>query len=104
MYTEEHIDTTEVCPVCKGTGKITPSVLFTDEIENKVNYIIKELNKSKLTIRVHPYVAAYLTKGFWSLRKKWAMKFFKRIKVESDSSYNFMEYHFYDENLEEIIL
>jgi ribonuclease G len=101
---EEHIDTTEVCPVCKGTGKVTPTVLLTDELENKVAYIFKELNKSKLTIKVHPYVGAYLTKGLWSIKSKWALTFFKRIKIESVDSQNFMEYHFLDENLEEIIL
>ncbi len=101
---EEHIDTTEVCPVCKGSGKVTPTVLFTDELENRVNYIFSELNKKRLTIRVHPYVAAYLTKGIWSIKQKWAFKFFKRINVESIGSQDMTEYHFLDENLEEIIL
>ena len=101
---EEHVDTTEVCPVCKGTGKVTPSVLFTDELENKVAYIFKDLNKKRLTIKVHPYLAAYLNQGIWSIKNQWAFKYFKRIYIESVSSHNFMEYHFFDENLEEIIL
>jgi ribonuclease G len=100
---EEHVDTAEVCPTCKGSGKVTPSVLLVDELESKVNFIFKELNKNKLIIKVHPYVAAYLTKGFWSLKNKWSLKFMKRIVVEEVPSLSMLEYHFYDENQDEII-
>ena len=101
---EEHVETAEVCPVCRGTGKITPAILFTDELDHKVNYIFSDLNKKKLTLKVHPYVAAFLTKGFWSPKRKWAFKYFRRIIVEEVNSYSFLEYHFLDENMEEIIL
>jgi len=101
---EEHIETAEVCPACKGTGVIVPSVLFADELNKKVIYILKDLNKKKLMLKVHPYVAAFLTKGFKSMQKKWFFKFFKWIKVEGNSSYAYFDYHFFDENNEEIIL
>ena len=101
---EEHVDTAEMCPSCKGTGKVTPTILFADELSSKVNYIFKDLNKKSLTLKVHPYVAAYLTKGIKSFRRKWAFKYFKRITIEGVNSYSFMEYHFYDDNIEEIIL
>lgn len=101
---EEIIETAEKCPTCRGTGKIMPTVLFVDELHNKVKYILKDLNKKRLYIKVHPYIAAYLTKGFKSYRNNWFFKFFKWVRVESNSSYSFMEYHFFDENMEEIIL
>jgi ribonuclease G len=101
---EEHVDTAEVCPSCKGTGKVTPSILFADELSSKVNYIFKDLNKKSLTLKVHPYVAAYLTKGIHSIKRKWAFKYFRRITIEGVNAYSFLEYHFYDDNLEEIIL
>ena len=101
---EEHVETAEVCPTCKGTGKVTPTILFTDELENKVNYIFKDLNKKKLTIKVHPYVAAYLTKGFMSQRRKWAWKFMRKVAVEEVTALTFLDYQFFDENMEEIIL
>ena len=84
-------------------AKIVPSVLFADEINNKVMYILQDLNKKKLVIKVHPYVAAYLTKGRKSYRMKWFFKFFKWIRVEENNNYTFLEYHFFDENMEEII-
>jgi ribonuclease G len=42
---EENIETAESCPTCKGTGKIVPTILFADELDNKVKYILKDLNK-----------------------------------------------------------
>ncbi len=101
---EEHVDTAEVCPTCKGTGKITPTILFTDELSSKVSYIFKDLNKKSLTLKVHPYVAAFLTKGIHSIKRRWAFKYFRKINVEEVNSYSFLEYHFFDDNLEEIIL
>jgi ribonuclease G len=101
---EENIETAENCPTCKGSGKIVPTVLFADELNGKVKYVLKDLNKKKLLLKVHPYVAAYLTKGFNSLQNKWFFKYLKRVKIEAINSYSFLEYHFFDENLEEIIL
>ena len=101
---EENIETAESCPTCNGSGKIVPSILFADELNGKVKYALKELNKKKLTLKVHPYVAAYLTKGMNSARNKWFLKHMKWVDVEGISAYSYLEYHFYDENLEEIIL
>ncbi len=101
---EENIETAESCPTCKGTGKIMPAILFVDELDGKVKYILKDLNKKKLVVKVHPYIAAYLTKGFKSYRNNWLFKYLKWVKVEANNSYAYLEYHFFDENLEEIIL
>ena len=101
---EEHVETAEVCPSCKGSGKVTPTILFTDELSSKVNYIFKDLNKKGLTLKVHPYVAAYLEKGFYSQKWKWVFKYFKRVNIEAVNAYALLEYHVFDENLEEIIL
>ncbi len=101
---EENIETAENCPTCKGTGKIVPTILFADELDNKVKYILKDLNKKKLLLKLHPYISAYLTKGTKSIRNKWFLKYFKWVKIEENSSFSFLEYHFYDENMEEIIL
>jgi ribonuclease G len=101
---EEIIETAEKCPTCNGTGKIMPTILFADELDGKVKYILKDLNKKKLTVAVHPYIAAYLTKGFKSYRNNWFYRFLKWVKIESNSSLALLEYHFFDENMEEIIL
>jgi ribonuclease G len=101
---EEIIETAEKCPTCNGSGKIMPSVLLVDDLESKVHYILKDLNKKKLLLKVHPYIAAYLTKGLNSFRNRWLFKYLKWVKIISDNSLTFLEYHFFDDNAEEIIL
>lgn len=101
---EENIETAENCPTCKGSGKIVPAVLFADELDSKVKYALKELNKKKLVLKVHPYIAAYLTKGLRCYRNNWFLNYFKWVTIETNNSYSFLEYHFFDENIEEIIL
>jgi ribonuclease G len=101
---EESIETAENCPTCNGTGKIVPSVLFADEISSKIKYAFNDLHKKKLIVKVHPYVAAYLTKGIKSIRNKWFLEYYKWVKIEANNSYTFLEYHFFDNNQEELIL
>jgi ribonuclease G len=101
---EENIETAEVCPACNGSGKVVPTLLFADEINNKVTYILKDLNKTKLTLKVHPFIAAYLTKGIRSQQFQWFRKFFKWVRIIGNNSFSLLEYQFLDENQEEIIL
>jgi ribonuclease G len=101
---EENIETAEKCPTCKGSGKIMPTILFADELDGKVKYILQDLHKNKITLKVHPYIAAYLTKGLKSYRNTWLLKYWKWVKVRDNNAYSYLEYHFFDENQEEIIL
>ena len=95
---ELNIEIMEKCPTCKGSGEITPSVLYVDDIENHISFLINEANYKKLTLKVHPYIAGYIKQGLFSRKMKWFFKFKKRIFVESLSSYQFLEFHFFDEN------
>jgi ribonuclease G len=101
---EMNIETAEACPTCKGTGQVVPTVLFADNVQQKIEYVIKELHKKKVTVQVHPYVAAFLTKGFPSIRQKLMMKYFKPIAIEGVNSLSFLESKFFDGNFEEIVL
>ncbi len=101
---EEHVETAEKCPACKGTGEITPTVLFTDEIEGKIEYIFNSLKKKKLSLQVHPFVEAYLNKGIMSPRRKWRFKYKKKINVQALSSLGMLDCLFFDEDDNEIIL
>ncbi|OFX44627.1 MAG: ribonuclease G [Bacteroidetes bacterium GWA2_30_7] len=89
---EMNLGKAEACPTCRGTGEIMPSILLTDEIENKLSYLLSKENKGKITITVHPFVASHLTKGIFSIKFKWARKYKKSIKIESNSNFNFLEY------------
>jgi len=92
-----------VCPACKGTGKVTPTILFADEIASKVDYIFSDLDHKKIEIQVHPYVEAYLKKGFLSIVRKWRWKYMKKIDVVGVDNAGLLEVRFFNEAMEEII-
>src|SRR5207253_634229 len=97
-----NIVVTEKCPTCKGTGEISSSVVLMDEIENRLKYLIHNMNMKGITIHVHPYIAAFLTKGFKSKRIQWFLKYKRFVKVKAVNSFQFGEYKFFNRNGEEI--
>ena len=103
MKPEMNINTTEVCPSCSGTGKISSTLILEDEIEKNLSYLLMQKHK-ELTIEVHPMLFAYLTKGFPSKRLKWSWKYKQKIRVKQNSNYHLTEFHFYDKTDEEIKL
>jgi ribonuclease G len=88
----------EQCPVCRGSGEIKSSYMLMDDIENNLNYLIQEQNEQSLTLSVHPYVAAYLTKGIRSIQVNWYLKYKKWIKVRPAKGYHLLEYQFFNGN------
>lgn len=98
-----NIDTSEVCPCCKGTGKVQASITFSDEIEGNLSLIASRNKTNKITLRCHPFIAAYYNNGFFSSRRKTLSKQLKtNLVVEPIDSYAFLEYHFFDNENEEI--
>lgn len=93
---ETDIKTSEVCPTCSGTGEVQASILYAEEIEGKVKYLLAERNEKKITLRVHPYLASYFSKGLPSRQLKWFLIYKKWVKVEEMTSYNLLEYNFVD--------
>jgi ribonuclease G len=100
---EMAIETAEICPVCKGSGKVTPTLLFIEEIEQKVRYIFEDLHKKSLTIQLHPFIGAYVTRGWFSKAFRWKWKYHRGVKIEEVNSMSFLDSKFFDENKEEII-
>ena len=97
------IQTNEVCPVCFGKGEIRPSILFTDMLETKVEYLVRKLGQKKCTLRLHPYVAAYVEKGgLTSLKWRWRLKYDRGLKIIPSQAMTFLEYAFFDAHGEEI--
>ena len=103
MKPEMNINTSEVCPSCQGTGKISSTLILEDEIAKNLSYLIMQKHKG-LTIEVHPIVYTYLTAGFFSRRFKWSWKYKQKIKIKVNSSYHLTEFRFFDDSDEEIKL
>jgi len=98
------IDTDEKCPTCFGSGHAKPSILFTDTLEEKLNTLTNKLNMKTFRLHIHPYVHAYISKGLISILSRWKWKYSKKMKVIPDQSLGFLEYKFYDAELNEFVV
>ncbi len=96
------INIMEKCPTCGGTGEVEPPLLITDKIENTLRYILTEQNEKGVTLMVHPFIYAFLTKGFPSINMKWKLKYKRGIKLQELDSLQFLEYKVLNKNGEEI--
>jgi ribonuclease G len=98
------VDTQETCPTCFGTGKIKSSILFTDTLERKVDYLVNQLYVKQFVMKVHPYVEAYLQSGFPSLMWKWKLRYGFGFKMISIQDFGLLQYVFVDKEGNEIDL
>ncbi len=88
------IETAELCPTCQGTGKIQASIVYAEEIENKLSVLIEDRHLKNITLTVHPYLQSYFTQGLFSRRWKWFRKYKQWVKVEGDNTNHLLQYKF----------
>ncbi|MDE6007367.1 MAG: Rne/Rng family ribonuclease [Muribaculaceae bacterium] len=96
------ITTSETCPSCFGKGEVQASILFTDKIEEKLEYLTDHLKVKKFTMYIHPFVEAYIKKGVFSLYGKWRRKFGRSFKIVADESLAYLQYKVMDPEGKEI--
>ena len=99
---ETEIDTSEACPTCGGTGEVSAPVLIIDEIENGLNYLLSEKDMNGVSLHVHPFVAAYFTKGLPSIQHQWWWRWKKWVKVVPQGSSRYLEFHVFDSEGKEV--
>jgi len=99
---EVNISTSEKCPTCNGTGKITASIQVSEDIEKMLEHLLVDQNEHNVTLAVHPYLHSYFSRGVYSVRFKWFMKYHKWIKMIEDSSLPMTEYKFLNSEMEVI--
>ena len=98
------ITTEETCPSCGGKGVVQPSLLFTDKLKDKIDYLVHTLNVNSFIMYVHPFVDAYLKKGLVSEYWKWRREFKRKFRILPDQSLNYLEYKVFDKDRNEIDL
>lgn len=96
------VNVEEDCPTCGGTGHIKSSILFTDTLEKKIDFLVNNLGIHKFRLHVHPFVAAYINQGVISLKHKWQLKYGWGIKIIPNQKLAFLQYIFYNSKGEEI--
>jgi len=101
---EMSIQTIERCPSCNGSGAVNPSILLIEELENHVRWTLQNYKYKKVVLKLHPFIAAYLTKGLFSIKFRWKLKYLRRLKIKESNSNAFLEYYFIDSKGDKIIL
>lgn len=77
-------------------GEVEAPIVLLDKIEAELERIINsEKNYKEITLNVHPFIAAYLTKGVNSIRFKWFVQHKKWIKILPRDAYQYLQYKFF---------
>lgn len=97
---EMEIKTREENPDGNG-NEIQAPILIIDKIKEELEKHLKNGHK-KVTLNAHPFIAAFITKGYPSIRSKWFMNHKKWIKVSPRDAYTYLEYNFTDKDGKEL--
>ena len=93
----------ETCPSCFGKGEIQPSLLFTDTLYEKLEYAINELGLKNFRLYVHPFVDAYLRKGWLNnLYRRWRRSLGAKFSLYPDQSLAYLQYRIIDADGNEV--
>lgn len=96
---------TEACPSCHGSGHVQPSILFTDTLFGKLEYLVNDLKVKNFVMYIHPYVDAYIKKGLiFNTYRSWRSKLGRSFKILPDQSLGYLEYRVLDSSRNEINL
>jgi len=86
---------TEVCQVCKGTGRITSKSVVVNEIERWLKNFRKNSKEFRVVLALNPTIADYITLGTLSTLSKLMIKYFIKIKIQQTDSLQLDQFKFY---------
>jgi len=98
---EMNIKTREENPNGNNGEEVEAPIILVQKLTHEIEQLFKKDYK-KITLNTHPFIAAFLTKGFPSIRSKWFFEHKKWVKILPRDAYTYLEYHFFDKNGEEI--
>lgn len=99
---EVNIKTREENPNSNGEDdEIEAPIVLVQKITEELKRLFKKDYK-KITLNTHPFIAAFLSKGFPSVRTKWFMEHKKWVRIQPRDAYTYLEYHFTDKDGNEI--
>ena len=93
---EMNIKTREQNP-SGGKNEVEAPIILVDKISEDVERLVNKGEKN-INLNIHPFIAAYLEKGYPSIRLKWYFKYKIWIKIIPRDAYKYLEYHFYNED------
>ena len=81
-------------------GEVEAPIVLMDKIKADLEKILAnpKHKKKKVVLHLHPFIAAYLTSGFPSIRASWYIKHKKWIQVVPRDAFMYLEFRFLDQN------
>ncbi len=98
---ERNINTKEKNPSLVHKGETDAPITLITRFEEEIKRLIKNGHK-KIYLHVHPFIAAYLTKGLWSIKNKWQWQYKIKLKVQPRDSFKYLEYKYYTPDGQEL--
>ncbi|MBP9600489.1 MAG: ribonuclease E/G [Lutibacter sp.] len=80
-----------------GSGEVEAPIVILDKIQEELDKIIIANSSDKVLLNVHPFIAAYLQKGFPSIQHKWFAKYKKWIKILPRDAFQYLTFNFTNE-------
>ena len=90
---EMNIKTKEPNPNGLTGSEVEAPIVLIEKINHQLELIIKKGFK-KVTLNTHPFIAAFLTKGFPSVRLKWFFKYKVWVEIMPRDAYTYLDYRF----------
>ena len=78
-------------------------MLLDRKIENQISLLTLDRGHRYIKLVVSPYVAAFLCKGIWSLRRRWMVRYKVWIDVVADQSVGMVEHYYRDRQNRDIL-
>lgn len=80
--------------------KVEAPIVVIERIEMILKNIMETKGKEvkNISLHVHPFMAAYLTKGIPSIRQKWYFKYKKWIRIVPRDAYKYLQFNFLNKN------
>ncbi len=75
-------------------GEVEAPIVLVEKIESELDKVMNFKNYKKVTLNVHPFIAAYLKQGYPSIQVRWFMKYKKWIKILPRDAYQYLQYRF----------
>lgn len=75
--------------------EVDAPITLIERMTTDLEEIIYQNNyNGRITLNLHPFIAAYLTKGIFSIRFKWFLKYKRWVSILPRDAYSYLEYRF----------
>jgi len=99
---ERNINTKEKNPSLVHKGETDAPITLITRFEEDIVRLTNNGHKH-IHLHVHPFIAAYLTKGFWSIKNKWQWRYKTKLKVQPRDSFKYLEYKYFAPDGKELL-